>query len=315
MVSERAIIQAENLYKRYGSTNAVEDISFEVHPGEIFGIIGPNGAGKTTTVEILAGMRQPSSGQVRVLGLDPQREVNELRQRTGIQLQSAALPDRIHVWEALDLFASFYRRRKSPRDLQALLETWGLAEKRSATFASLSGGQKQRLLIALALVNDPELVFLDELTTGLDPQARRMTWDLIRAVQAQGKTVVLVTHFMDEAEKLCDRIAIIDQGRMVALDSPRKLIENLHAETCVQFTTSNGFHPEELNSIPGVTRTIREGDQVSVYGSNLPGGPSLLLQVASALGEIGQSPADLHTQPASLEDVFLSLTVKQIRDR
>lgn len=311
MDTQLTVIQVEHLSKTYGSTRAVEDVSFEIQRGEIFGIIGPNGAGKTTTVEILAGLRRPSSGSVRVLGLDPQRQVDALRQRTGVQLQSAALPDQIHVWEALDLFASFYRHAIP---YQPLLETWGLAEKRNATFASLSGGQKQRLFIALALVNDPELVFLDELTTGLDPQARRSTWDLVRTIRAQGKTVVLVTHFMDEAEKLCDRVAIVDQGRLIALDTPHQLIENLHAESRVKFTTLNGFNPATLTNIPGVTRAIREGDQVHVFGASLPGKPSLLLQVASTLGELGLSPADLRTEQATLEDAFIALTGKHLRD-
>jgi ABC-2 type transport system ATP-binding protein len=311
MDTNQPIIHVELLCKTYGATRAVDQVSFDVQPGEIFGVIGPNGAGKTSMVEILAGMRKPSSGSVRVLGLDPQRQVEELRQRTGIQLQQAALPDQMRVWEALDLFSSFYRHS---RNWRPLLERWGLVEKRNAAFASLSGGQKQRLFIALALVHDPELVFLDELTTGLDPQARRTTWDLVREIRAQGKTVVLVTHFMDEAEKLCDRVAIVDQGRLMALNTPRQLIEKLSAETRVQFTTSNGFNPAELRGIPGVTRAVREGDQVTVFGQSLPGQHSLLLQVAMALGNLGLAPADLHTEQATLEDVFIALTGKKIRD-
>lgn len=317
MERKQPVIQVEHLSRNYGSTQAVNDVSFEVQPGEIFGIIGPNGAGKTTLVEILEGMRQPSAGRVRVLGLDPQRQAAQLRQRAGVQLQSAALPDQMRVWEALDLFASLY---PGAPDWRPLLKTWGLEEKRNTAFAALSGGQKQRLFIALAMVNDPELVFLDELTTGLDPQARRNTWDLVCAIRAQGKTVVLVTHFMDEAEKLCDRVAIVDRGRLMALDTPHRLVESLHAETRVRFTTSNGFNPADLNSIPGVTRAVREDDlangvgTITVSGVSLPGKPSLLLQVASALGELGLSPADLRTDPSSLEDVFIALTGRQLRD-
>jgi ABC-2 type transport system ATP-binding protein len=311
MDSTQPVIHVEHLRKTYGSITAVDDVTFDVQPGEIFGIIGPNGAGKTTIIEILAGMRQPSSGQVCVLGLDPQRQVEELRQRSGVQLQSAALPDKIRVWEALDLFASFYRHAP---DYHPLLKTWGLSEKCNATFDSLSGGQQQRLFIALALVNDPELVFLDELTSGLDPQARRSTWELIREIRARGKTVILVTHFMDEAEKLCDRIAIIDQGKLVALDRPQNLIENIHSETRVKFTVSNGFDPANLHNIPGVTRAVRDGDRVTVFGANQPGKPSLLLQVASTLGEAGLAPVDLRTEQPTLEDVFITLMGREIQN-
>ncbi len=311
MASKPTVIQVENLVKTYGTTRAVDGISFEVHAGEIFGMIGPNGAGKTTTVEIMSGLRTPDRGNVRVLGLDPQKQGDALRQRTGVQLQQASLPDAIKVWEALDLFASFYN---NTRDWRPLLETWGLVEKRRAAFSTLSGGQRQRLFIALALVNDPELVFLDELTTGLDPQARLATWDLIRGIRAQGKTVVLVTHFMDEAEKLCDRVAIVDHGKIAALDTPRGLIQGLGVEARVCFTSLNGFEPASLLAVPGVSRAIREGDQVTVFGKNTPGAPSLLLEVAAALNAQGQSTDDLHSEQASLEDVFLALTGHKIRD-
>ncbi len=300
------VVQVEHLRKTYGQTVAVDDISFEVKQGEIFGIVGPNGAGKTTTVESAMGLRQPDAGTVRVLGLDPQSQGYELRQRIGVQLQQAALPDRIKVWEAIDLFAAFYQHSA---DWEKLLEQWGLAEKRKASFGSLSGGQKQRLFIALALVNSPELVFLDELTTGLDPQARRATWDLIRSIREHGTTVVLVTHFMDEAERLCDRVAIIDQGRIVALDTPHKLIGDLQAGSRVRFTLENGFNPDLLEKVKGVTGVSREGSEVVVYGN----GP-LMAHVAAALAENNIEPADLRTEQASLEDVFLALTGRQIRD-
>src|SRR3990172_8079277 len=210
------VIEVEHLKKTYGSTVAVEDVSLEVAQGEIFGLIGRNGAGKTTTVECVQGLRRPDDGRIRVLGLDPQSEGQALRRQIGSQLQESALPDRIKVWEALDLFASFV---PGASDWRALMEQWGLADKRNAAFASLSGGQRQRLFVALALVNDPEVVFLDEMTAGLDPAARRVAWGLIRAVRDRGKTVVLVTHYMDEAEQLCDRVAIIDRGRIAALDT------------------------------------------------------------------------------------------------
>jgi ABC-2 type transport system ATP-binding protein len=220
-MQNKAIIHVEHLRKVYGSVVAVDDISFEVAQGEIFGMVGPNGAGKTTAVECIEGLRSPSGGSIQVLGLDPQKDKYALRSRIGVQLQESALQNHIKVWEALDLFASLYPHSL---DWRMLLEEVGLAEKRNASFAKLSGGQKQRLFIALALLNDPELVFLDELTTGLDPQARHAMWDLVRQMRDRGKTIFLITHFMEEAERLCGRVAIVDHGRIIALDSPEKLI-------------------------------------------------------------------------------------------
>jgi len=217
------VIEVRNLAKRYGNQDAVRDVSFTVEAGEIFGIVGPNGAGKTTTVESVSGMRVPDSGTIRVLGLDPRRDRAELRRRLGIQLQESQLPDRLKVWEALDLYSYFY---DEPADWRRLMADLGLSEKRNTVFGKLSGGQKQRLSIALALVGNPEIAILDELTTGLDPQARRDTWQLIRAIRDRGVTVVLVTHSLEEAERLCDRIAVIDTGRIVALDTPAALVSN-----------------------------------------------------------------------------------------
>jgi ABC-2 type transport system ATP-binding protein len=293
------IIQVEHLKKSYGSTLAVQDVSFEVAEGEIFGMLGPNGAGKTTTVECIQGLRDFDHGRIRVLGLDPQTQTSKLRQRIGCQLQESALPDRIKVWEALDLFASFVPRQS---DWPVLLEQWGLAEKRDATFASLSGGQRQRLLVALALVNDPQVVFLDEMTTGLDPAARRVAWDLIRAIRERGTTVVLVTHFMDEAEQLCDRVAVVDQGRVVALDTPQSLIATHAKEIRLRFSTE---HPDLswLEDTPCVNQVTRRHSQVEVRGS----GPVLAL-AAAALVEHGITPFDLRVEQPSLEDVFLWLT-------
>jgi ABC-2 type transport system ATP-binding protein len=299
-------IRVENLAKRYGSTRAVDGISFRVARGEIFGIVGPNGAGKTTTVECLVGLRTPDSGSVSVLGRDPRARGRELREQLGVQLQQAALPDRIRVREALDLFASFYR---SPADTRLLQEQWGLSGKGSATFISLSGGQKQRLFIALALVNNPRIVLLDELTTGLDPQARHATWDLVRAIRARGTTVLLVTHFMEEAERLCDRVAVIDHGRIVAMGTPRELVGSLDAGTRIRFTREDGWSPAVLEGVPGVTRVEEEGGEVVVHG----GGP-LMARVATALAERGIIPGDLRTERATLEDVFLSLTGSRQRD-
>jgi ABC-2 type transport system ATP-binding protein len=221
-----AVIEVDGLRRRYGAVAAVDGISFQVQEREIFGIVGPNGAGKTTTVECLEGLRRPDGGRLRVLGLDPARDGRRLRQRIGAQLQQAALPNRLKVWEALDLYASFYRRA---RPWPELLGQWGLAERRNAAFDGLSGGERQRLLVAMALVGEPEVVFLDELTSGLDPQARRATWELVRAIRDGGTTVVLVTHLMDEAQRLCDRVAVVDRGRLVALDTPRALVRRAGA--------------------------------------------------------------------------------------
>ena len=300
------VIEVQNLHTQYGSTVAVDNISFNVQQGEIFTIVGPNGAGKSTTVESIMGLRQPDGGSIRVLGLNPQKDEHELRQRIGIQLQQAALPERLKVWEALSLYSSFYEKTIP---WEKLLADWGLAEKRNTNFKNLSGGQKQRLFIALALLNDPELVFLDELTTGLDPQARRATWDAVRAIRDQGKTVVLVTHFMDEAEELADRIAIIDQGNIVALDTPQALIQNLHAETRVRFTNYNGYDPQTLRTVAGVTAVEQRGKQVIVEGNG-----ALLAHVATALAEHNITPTDLRVEQANLEDVFLALTGRSIRN-
>src|ERR1700675_3856000 len=228
-----AVIQVSKMRKTYGATVAVDEVSFEVQDGEIFGLIGPNGAGKTTTMECIEGLRTPDSGTISVLGLDPFRQVYKLQERIGVQLQQAQLQKRIKVWEAVDLWASLYR--KNAVDGERLLEQLGLTDKRNAWFMNLSGGQKQRLFIALALINDPEVVFLDELTTGLDPQSRRAIWELVRGIRERGKTVFLTTHLMEEAERLCDRVAIIEHGRIVDIDTPEKLVGRHCPERSVVF--------------------------------------------------------------------------------
>jgi ABC-2 type transport system ATP-binding protein len=301
-----SVIEVHDLQKSYGQLAAVDGVSFSVQQGEIFSIVGPNGAGKTTIIETLIGLRAADGGQIAVLGLDPQRDARELGHRIGTQLQQAALPERMKVWEALDLYASFYKRTIP---WKPLLEQWGLGDKRSARFADLSGGQKQRLFICLALLNDPEIVFLDELTTGLDPQARRATWDLVTAIRDHGKTVVVISHYMDEVEALADRVAIIDHGQLIALDTPANLIHELQGETRVHFTSSNGFEPSQLSGVDGVTSVYRENDHITVRGH----GP-LLARVATALARHNVAPADLRVDHSSLEDVFLALTGKTIRD-
>ncbi|HEY93825.1 MAG TPA: ABC transporter ATP-binding protein [Dehalococcoidia bacterium] len=293
------VIRVENLRKTYGKTIAVDDISFEVADGEIFGLLGPNGAGKTTAVECLQGLRSPDSGNMRILGIDPVTNIRALRRRIGSQLQEAALPDRIKVWEALDLFASL---TPGSVDWQNLMEQWGLAEKRKSSFSSLSGGQRQRLFVALALVNKPELVFLDEMTTGLDPAARHTAWDLIRAIRDQGTTVLLVTHFMEEAEQLCDRLAIVDHGRIVATDSPQGLITTYADKIKVIFST-DVEDISWLEFLPQVNTITRRGQRVEVEGN----GP-VLAAVAAELAAHGILPADLRTEQPSLEDVFLAIT-------
>lgn len=300
------VIEVRNLKKSYGQVAAVDGVSFSVQKGEIFSIVGPNGAGKTTIIETIIGLREADSGQLSVLGLDPQRDAPELRNRIGTQLQQAALPDRMKVWEALDLYASFYERTIP---WEPLLEQWGLSDKRDAQFGSLSGGQKQRLFICLALLNDPEIVFLDELTTGLDPQSRRATWELVTAIRDQGKTVIMISHYMDEVEELANRVAVIDHGQLIALDTPAGLISELQGETKVHFTSSNGFRPDQLGMVEGVTSISQDNHHITVGGH----GP-LLARVAAALAQQKIAPADLRVEHPSLEDVFLKLTGKTIRD-
>lgn len=304
-MQDETIVQVEHLRKVYGPVVAVDDVSFQVHRGEILGMVGPNGAGKTTTIECIEGLREPDRGRIEVLGLDPLRDEYALSERIGVQLQESALHDRIKVWEALDLFAAFYSRSI---DWGPLLEQLGLAEKRDAHFGKLSGGQKQRLFIALSLVNDPELVFLDELTTGLDPRARHAMWDLVRGIRDRGKTVFLTTHFMEEAERLCDRVAIMDEGNIVALDSPENLIRSLSAETRVVFSVEESFEREWLSGLTGVERVEQIGERVVAYGR----GRELVGDVVSALTSNGVDFRDLRTEQPNLEDVFLALTGREM---
>lgn len=301
------VVTVENLRKTYGKTVAVENISFEVYEGEIFGMVGPNGAGKTTTIECIEGLRQPDKGNIQVLGLDPKKDEHSLRERIGVQLQTSALQDRIKVWEALDLYASFYPKSI---DWETLLERLGLADKRNDFFDKLSGGQKQRVFVALALVNDPEVVFLDELTTGLDPRARHSIWDLVRDIQKSGKTVILTTHFMEEAERLCDRVAIVDHGRIVALDSPENLIQSLGAENRIIFNVESATErpSEKLKGLAGVTKIEQIGDRVVIYGT----GNELAGKVVSALTSKGIRFSNLRTEQPNLEDVFLTLTGREM---
>lgn len=305
-----SIVQVENLRKTYGKTIAVDEISFTIQEDEIFGMVGPNGAGKTTTIECLEGLRKPDQGMVRVLGVDPQRDSLALRTRTGMQLQQSNLPERMKVWEALDLYGSFYPRAAGWNELLVQL---GLEEKRNTPFSKLSGGQKQRLFIALALLPDPQLVFLDELTTGLDPQARHAIWDLVVDVRAKGKTVLLTTHFMEEAERLCDRVAILDHGRIVALDTPAALIRALGAEERVVFSVEGAMPAALKQALSAVGRLYVQGERVVINGNNGRQIP-LVSEVVSLLTSLGIRFRDLRTEQPNLEDVFLGLTGRAMRD-
>jgi ABC-2 type transport system ATP-binding protein len=302
------VIQASGVRKTYGQTVAVDGVSFEVNQGEIFGLIGPNGAGKTTTMECIEGLRKPDRGTISVLGLDPFRQAYKLQDRIGVQLQQAQLQKRIKVWEAVDLWASLYKKKAI--DTGHLLEQLGLTDKRDAWFINLSGGQKQRLFIVLALINDPEVVFLDELTTGLDPQSRRAIWDLVRGIRDRGKTVFLTTHLMEEAERLCDRVAIIEHGRIIDMDSPEGLVDRYCPERTVVLATDHATAEERFRSIPGVEAVICTDMRFTIRGR----GDDLVTEVIRCLSENRMRVMDFRTILPNLEDVFLKLTGHSIRE-
>jgi ABC-2 type transport system ATP-binding protein len=304
------IVKVERLSKTYGTTVAVDEVTFDVQEGEIFGMIGPNGAGKTTTIECLEGLRKPDFGTVSVLGVDPQRNTKFLHTHTGMQLQQSNLPERMKVWEALDLYSSFYPKAA---DWKELLQQLGLEEKQNTPFSKLSGGQKQRLFIALALLPDPQLIFLDELTTGLDPQARHVIWDLVRDLRSKGKTILLTTHYMEEAERLCGRVAILDHGRIVALDTPAALIRSLGAEERVIFSIDGTLPPALQKALSAAGRLEIQGERVVVHsnaGRQIP----LVSEIVSQLVGSGVHFRDLRTEQPNLEDVFLKLTGHEMRE-
>ncbi len=294
------VIEVAGLVKTYGATRAVDDVSFEVNEGEIYGIVGPNGAGKTTIVESVEGLRHPDSGSIRVLGLDPIADRYEITERLGVQLQESRLQDKIRVNEIMDLYASFYR---NPADWRELLDRLGLGAKQTVHYADLSGGQKQRLAVALALVGSPEVAILDELTTGLDPQARRDTWETIEEIKRSGVTVVLVTHFMEEADRLCDRIMVIDHGRIAAIDTPDGLIHRMGAEQRMRFRPSEPLDDALLTSLPDVTAVQHDGSQTIVTGTG-----NVVHSVTSLLAQRHVIAQDLRIEQASLEDAYLALT-------
>ena len=301
------VIQVSRIRKSYGTTTAVSDVSFEVSEGEVFGLIGPNGAGKTTTMECVEGVRRPDAGQISIMGLDPFRDRYQVQNRIGVQLQQAQLQKRIKVWEAVDLWASLYPK---PLDGNRLLEQLGLADKRNAWFMTLSGGQKQRLFIALALINDPEVVFLDELTTGLDPQSRRAIWELVRGIRERGKTVFLTTHLMEEAERLCDRVAIIEHGRIIDMDTPERLVDRHCPERTVVLATDNPIAEERFRAIPGVEAVTCTDRRFTIRGR----GDDLVSEVIHCLSENRIRVTDFRTILPNLEDVFLKLTGHSIRE-
>jgi len=304
-------IEVSGLKKYYGTTHAVDGISFEVHSGEIFGMLGPNGAGKTTTIEIIEGLRKADEGSVTILGMQHEKDMQAIKERIGVQLQTTSLYPRLTVTEILDLFSSFFNKRK-PIPTAQLTELLGLQEKASTRTKQLSGGQQQRLSVALALVNDPEIIFLDEPTTGMDPQARRNLWGVIKDLQERGKTLMLTTHYMEEAQILCDRVAVVDAGKIIALDTPNRLIDQNFQETAIEFDDLMDM-PESgtFSTLPAVNDVKRDDNHVTLYTQDTTATLGGLTALANQ-GTIHFN--DLYVRRATLEDVFLKLTGRRIRN-
>jgi ABC-2 type transport system ATP-binding protein len=306
--SGEAVIRIADLKKFYGDVKAVDGVTFEVARGEVFGMLGPNGAGKTTTIEVMEGLRTPDSGTVEVFGLDVCKHPEAIKERIGVQLQSVSLYPRLTVTELLDLFGSFFKHHVPTKQL---IDAVDLGERANARSMNLSGGQQQRLSIALAMVNDPELVFLDEPTTGLDPQARRSLWDLIKGLQEKGKSVVLTTHYMEEAAELCDRVAIMDHGHILEMGTVPELIGRRFKERAVFFDSNPKLASDKLGKLDGVTRAALEDGQTVLYSKDIPLTIGCLLAMAD---ELGVEPHNLGIRQATLEDVFLDLTGRALRD-
>jgi len=303
-----SVIAVENLHKYYDEVKAVDGICFEVQEGEIFGFLGPNGAGKTTTIEIVEGYKMADSGRATVLGLDPRRDRYELRERTGLMLQETSLYPDLKVGELLRLFASYYRY---PANSDALLEMIGLEEKRGAFIRELSGGQRQRVVFVLALINDPEVLFLDEPTAGLDPQSRRVIWEWISLAREKGKTVFLTTHYIEEAERLCDRVAIVDHGQIIALDTPKRLVTGAEVEQRIAFVIDGSLDVARLEALPGAIRVLGDGHgQFTLYAREAQAILKSLIELSEANGFRLQG---LEVEGATLEDVFIRLTGRRIR--
>jgi ABC-2 type transport system ATP-binding protein len=302
------VLYVEDLTKRYGDVEAVRGISFSVEEGEVFGLLGPNGAGKTSTIEILEGLRNADGGTVSVCGYDPQRNPDELKREIGAALQSTALPDKLRVIEALRLFAGFYKRRRDPDDL---LKRFGLEEKRNAYYSQLSGGQKQRLALAIALINDPKVVFLDEPTAGLDPQVRREIYDIIEELRRDRKTIVLTTHYIEEAEKLCDRVAIVDHGKVIAQGTPRELKHSSADKTRIEVRLAREESEEALKRLDGVT-DCRALNGLYVLHCQRP--PQAIVSLVKHLEAQNNELVGLEIATPSLEDVFIELTGRRLRE-
>ena len=307
-VDDRPVIEVTDLRKRYGDVQAVDGVTFEVQRGEIFGLLGPNGAGKTTTVEILEGLRKPDTGSVQVLGIDAAHQPAGVKERIGVQLQTAALYPYLTVTELLELFRSFFARS---RPTEWLLDAVDLGERRNAQTRHLSGGQRQRLSVALALVNDPELVFLDEPTTGMDPQARRSLWDLVLKLRDDGCSVLLTTHYMEEAAQLCDRVAIMDHGHVLELGTVSELVSRRFHERAVHFDTMPELELERLGALPAVTRAMVEDGETVLYTGDVAVTIGALIELTESLG---REPGNLGIRRATLEDVFLDLTGRALRE-
>ncbi len=302
------VIEARDLRKAYGQIQAVDGVSFTVARGEIFGMLGPNGAGKTTTVEMLEGLRKADSGVAMVLGIDAGRDPDALKERIGVQLQASSLYPRLTVTEVIDLFGSFYQHR---RPTEEIIEALDLGERRDGRTSELSGGQQQRLSVALTLVNDPELIFLDEPTTGLDPQARRLLWDLVRVKKEEGRTVMMTTHSMEEAEELCDRVAIMDHGHILEMGTVSELIQRRFKDLSIRFDTIPGLDDARLSALPGVSRVVHEDGEIALYTPDVASSIGGLLAATTAMGA---EPKNLAVRRATLEDVFLELTGRALRD-
>ncbi len=302
------VVEVKGLTRKYGDVIAVNEVSFDIEKGEIFGLLGPNGAGKTTTVELIEGLRKPDTGFIKVRGIDVSRSMDKVKEIIGVQLQTTTIYDKIRVGEAIDLFGGYYQKSLPT---QELLEEVSLNDKRDSFVEALSGGQRQRLALALALVNDPEILFLDEPTTRLDPQARRNVWDIIERLRERGKTIILTTHYMEEAERLCRRVGIMDYGKIIALDSPRDLIAKQNLESSVEFVTSNGVSKDFFQKLPKVSKVTQDGDRFILHSKEA----SLVLTQLTRLSEgNGLNLESISVRKATLEDVFLELTGRKLRE-